>query len=53
MIAAGSVVTRDVQPYQLVAGNPARPKGWVDESGEIVSREPARDARPGPVIAAD
>jgi len=39
MIAAGSVVTKDVQPYQLVAGNPARPKGWVDESGEIVSRE--------------
>lgn len=40
MIAAGSVVTRDVQPYQLVAGNPARPKGWVDEKGEIVSRDP-------------
>ncbi len=39
MIAAGSVVTKDVQPYQLVAGNPARPKGWVDERGEIVSRE--------------
>jgi acetyltransferase-like isoleucine patch superfamily enzyme len=41
MIAAGSVVTKDVAPYQLVAGNPARPKGWVDESGEIVSRDPA------------
>ena len=41
MIAAGSVVTKDVQPYQLVAGNPARPKGWVDEKGEIVSRDPA------------
>jgi acetyltransferase-like isoleucine patch superfamily enzyme len=40
MIAAGSVVTRDVQPYQLVAGNPARPKGWVDEKGEVVSRNP-------------
>ena len=39
MIAAGSVVTKDVQPYQLVAGNPARPRGWVDERGEIVSRE--------------
>ncbi len=39
MIAAGSVVTMDVQPYQLVAGNPARPRGWVDERGEIVSRE--------------
>lgn len=40
MIAAGSVVTRDVKPYQLVAGNPARPKGWVDEKGEAVSRDP-------------
>jgi len=39
MIAAGSVVTKDVQPYQLVAGNPARPRGWVNEQGEIVSRE--------------
>jgi acetyltransferase-like isoleucine patch superfamily enzyme len=41
MIAAGSVVTKNVEPYQLVAGNPARPRGWVDESGEIVSRDPA------------
>ncbi|SCL32121.1 transferase hexapeptide (six repeat-containing protein) [Micromonospora pallida] len=40
MIAAGSVVTRDVAPYQLVAGNPARPKGWVNEKGEVVSRDP-------------
>jgi len=42
MIAAGAVVTRNVEPYQLVAGNPARPKGWVDESGEITSRETTR-----------
>jgi UDP-2-acetamido-3-amino-2,3-dideoxy-glucuronate N-acetyltransferase len=42
MIAAGSVVTRDVEPYQLVAGNPARPKGWVDKNGEVVSRTPTR-----------
>ena len=41
MIAAGSVVTRDVAPHQLVAGNPARPKGWVDARGEVVSRDPA------------
>src|SRR5688572_644824 len=39
MIAAGSVVTRDVQPYQLVVGNPARPRGWVDAAGNVVSRE--------------
>lgn len=42
MIAAGSVVTKDVEPYQLVRGNPARPAGWVDEKGEIVSRDPAQ-----------
>ncbi|NLU78840.1 N-acetyltransferase [Micromonospora sp. HNM0581] len=47
MIAAGSVVTRDVAPYQLVAGNPARPKGWVDERGEIVSRDPDNPPRQG------
>jgi acetyltransferase-like isoleucine patch superfamily enzyme len=39
MIAAGAVVTRSVAPYQLVAGNPARPMGWVDEKGNVVSRE--------------
>jgi acetyltransferase-like isoleucine patch superfamily enzyme len=46
MIAAGSVVTRDVAPYQLVAGNPARPRGWVNARGEVVSRDveaPPRD----------
>lgn len=41
MIAAGSVVTRNVAPYQLVAGNPARPRGWVNVRGEVISRDPA------------
>ncbi len=42
MIAAGSVVTKTVAPHQLVAGNPARPLGWVDKAGNVVSRETQR-----------
>jgi acetyltransferase-like isoleucine patch superfamily enzyme len=33
-IAAGSVVTRDVPPYALLMGNPARQRGWMCECGE-------------------
>ena len=40
MVAAGSVVTRDVRPHQLVAGNPARHLGWVNRAGEVVARGP-------------
>jgi UDP-2-acetamido-3-amino-2,3-dideoxy-glucuronate N-acetyltransferase len=29
MVGAGSVVTRDVEDYALVYGNPARPRGFV------------------------
>ena len=32
-VAAGSVVTKDVKPFELVAGIPAKPIGWVNESG--------------------
>lgn len=38
MIAAGSVVTKPVADHQLVAGNPARPLGWVCTCGAVVSR---------------
>jgi UDP-2-acetamido-3-amino-2,3-dideoxy-glucuronate N-acetyltransferase len=33
MIGAGSVVTKDVQDYALVVGNPARQIGWVGRTG--------------------
>ncbi len=33
-IAAGAVVTRDVYDFALVAGNPARLKGWVCQCGQ-------------------
>lgn len=29
LVAAGSVVTKDVLPHAIVAGNPARPRGWA------------------------
>lgn len=37
MIAAGSVVTKDVEPYSLVMGNPARHCSYVDKMGNKVS----------------
>ena len=35
MIAAGAVVTKDVPPYALMVGVPAKQVGWVNEKGEI------------------
>lgn len=39
MIGAGSVVTRDVLPYALVVGNPAKQIGWVCECGARLDQE--------------
>jgi acetyltransferase-like isoleucine patch superfamily enzyme len=42
MVGAGSVVVRDVEDHELVAGNPAHRIGWVDDAGTIVSRDHQR-----------
>ncbi|MDR1202354.1 MAG: N-acetyltransferase [Tannerellaceae bacterium] len=33
LVGAGAVVTKDVRPYALVVGNPAKQTGWVSEYG--------------------
>ncbi|MDQ1467477.1 MAG: UDP-2-acetamido-3-amino-2,3-dideoxy-glucuronate N-acetyltransferase, partial [Actinomycetota bacterium] len=40
MAGMGSVVTRDVAPFHLVVGNPARPIAFVCRCGEPVWRFP-------------
>jgi len=38
MVAAGSVVTRDVPAFALVLGSPARQRGWVGKAGVPLER---------------
>lgn len=39
LVAAGAVVTRDVVPYALMAGVPAKRVGWVGRAGERLVRD--------------
>lgn len=34
MVGAGAVVTKDIPPYALAVGNPARVRGWVCQCGQ-------------------
>lgn len=39
-IGAGAVITKEVRPYALVVGNPARQTGWMSEFGHKLSFGP-------------
>ena len=40
MVAAGSVVTKDVEDYSLVMGNPAKHYSYIDKMGNKVNAKP-------------
>lgn len=36
-LGAGSLLTKNINPYELWYGNPAQKKGWVDEYGVVIT----------------
>lgn len=42
MVAAGSVVTKDVKPYSLVMGNPAKHYSYIDKLGNKINDKSAK-----------
>ena len=42
-IAAGAVITKDTQPFSLMAGVPARRIGWMDQYGNKVLEQPTTE----------
>ncbi|NOY38507.1 MAG: N-acetyltransferase [Chlorobi bacterium] len=44
-IGAGAVVNKDVRPYSLVVGNPARHAGWMSEFGHRLHFNEKGEAR--------
>jgi UDP-2-acetamido-3-amino-2,3-dideoxy-glucuronate N-acetyltransferase len=44
-IGAGSVVTKEIYPYELVVGNPSKRIGWVSEFGTRLSFDSNNQAK--------
>jgi UDP-2-acetamido-3-amino-2,3-dideoxy-glucuronate N-acetyltransferase len=42
-IAAGAVINKDVKPFALMAGVPAKQVGWMNKQGERVDEQPSLD----------
>jgi len=38
-VGAGAVITKDVKPYALMSGVPARQKGWVSRKGAVLDND--------------
>jgi UDP-2-acetamido-3-amino-2,3-dideoxy-glucuronate N-acetyltransferase len=51
-VGAGSVVTRDVAPYALVMGNPARRTAWMCRCGEKLGKAKAGEVANCPACGA-